>query len=525
MFEIKKTDLAGRIGLIKTKNGVIETPVLLPVIHPFRQQVSTKLIKKVGFNAVMTNAYLTLLHHGEKAIDRGIHNIINFEGPIMTDSGGYQVLEYGSVKTNPIEMAKYEEAINTDIAVVLDTPTGNAKKYYNANKTVIKSIEAAKITLKTIDQKNNILWTGPIQGGQYLTLIRKSAKEMSKLDFNIYALGSPTVIMERYDFTLLADMIYNTKINIPLNKPLHLFGAGHPLTLPISVALGCDSFDSASYMLYAKDGRYLTESGTVQITDLTFCICNCPICSEYKISELKTEYKNRNYELIALHNLYQLFTEMAKIKQSIMDGRLWEYVGVKAKCHPKLWDAYRKFDKNIEYIEDGVPKFKKKAAFLTTLNDYNSPDIVRYRRKLNNITIPKNRDINIIIPNEGYPLYLSSNYKLLVNKLNTHIDRIQILVLTSIGIVPIEILDIYPISQNEVSTSLIKNKKYINNLVENLLLFIDKQQKRKLTIVIKRKKYDEIINKISKKNNNIRIIKYREFKEQIEEITELLKDY
>ena len=90
---------------------------------------------------------------------------------------------------------------------------------------------------------------------------------------------------------------------------------------------------------------------------------------------------------------------------------------------------------------------------------------------------------------------------------------------------PIEILDIYPISQNEVSTSLIKNKKYINNLVENLLLFIDKQQKRKLTIAIKRKKYDEIINKISKKNNNIRIIKYREFKEQIEEITELLKDY
>ena len=99
------------------------------------------------------------------------------------------------------------------------------------------------------------------------------------------------------------------------------------------------------------------------------------------------------------------------------------------------------------------------------------------------------------------------------------------MVLTSIGIVPIEILDIYPISQNEVSTSLIKNKKYINNLAENLLLFIDKQQKRKLTIVIKRKKYNEIINKISKKNNNIRIIKYREFKEQIEEITELLRDY
>ena len=99
------------------------------------------------------------------------------------------------------------------------------------------------------------------------------------------------------------------------------------------------------------------------------------------------------------------------------------------------------------------------------------------------------------------------------------------MVLTSIGIVPIEILDIYPISQNEVSASLLKNKKYINNLVDNLLLFINKQQKMKLTLVIKRKKYNEIINKISKKNNNIKIIKYKEFKEQVEEITELLRDY
>ena len=99
------------------------------------------------------------------------------------------------------------------------------------------------------------------------------------------------------------------------------------------------------------------------------------------------------------------------------------------------------------------------------------------------------------------------------------------MVLTSIGIVPIEILDIYPISQNEVSDSLLKNNKYTNNLVENLLLFINKQQKMKLTLVIKRKKYNEIINKISKKNNNIKIIKYKEFKEQVEEITELLRDY
>ena len=82
MFEITKTDLDGRIGKIDCDNGSIETPTLLPVIHPVNQIVNIKTINEIGFSAVMTNAYITLKNYGEEAIEKGIHKIINFEGPI-----------------------------------------------------------------------------------------------------------------------------------------------------------------------------------------------------------------------------------------------------------------------------------------------------------------------------------------------------------------------------------------------------------------------------------------------------------
>ena len=85
------------------------------------------------------------------------------------------------------------------------------------------------------------------------------------------ALGSPVEFMESYEYKLLAEMIIAAKKNIPTSIPLHLFGAGHPLTIPLAVALGCDTFDSASYMLYAKHDRVITEDGTrtVSYTHLT----------------------------------------------------------------------------------------------------------------------------------------------------------------------------------------------------------------------------------------------------------------
>ena len=124
MFEIKKSDLAGRIGILHTNHGKVETPAYVPVVHPVRQSISPQKMREMGFDLIITNAYITLNNYKEEAIERGIHNIINFDGTVMTDSGGYQVLEYGRVDVEPKDMASFEKNIRADIAIPLDRPTG-----------------------------------------------------------------------------------------------------------------------------------------------------------------------------------------------------------------------------------------------------------------------------------------------------------------------------------------------------------------------------------------------------------------
>src|SRR3970040_65864 len=144
IFQVDELDLAGRIGRIRTRHGEIQTPALLPVIHPYNQKLPVSEIKKLGFQAIMTNAYITMKKFGDGALKKGIHEIIGFDGPIMTDSGGYQVLKYGEVETNPLEMAKFEEGIGTDLAIILDTPTGRRDAYEEAGETVGLILEASK---------------------------------------------------------------------------------------------------------------------------------------------------------------------------------------------------------------------------------------------------------------------------------------------------------------------------------------------------------------------------------------------
>ena len=124
MFEILKTDLSARIGIIHTNHGKIETPAYVPVIHPVKQTIPSKKIKEMGFDLVITNAYITRKNYGSEAERKGIHKIIDFDGAIMTDSGGYQVLEYGDVDVLPPDMANFEKKILTDFAIPLDKPTG-----------------------------------------------------------------------------------------------------------------------------------------------------------------------------------------------------------------------------------------------------------------------------------------------------------------------------------------------------------------------------------------------------------------
>ncbi|HSA76710.1 MAG TPA: tRNA guanosine(15) transglycosylase TgtA [Nitrosarchaeum sp.] len=449
MFEILKSDLAGRIGVIHTNHGKIETPAYVPVIHPVKQTIPAKKIKEIGFDLVITNAYITRNNYGDEAVKKGIHNIINFDGAIMTDSGGYQVLEYGDVKVLPPEMAEFERKILTDFAIPLDKPTGYGLPWKKAESYVSHTLKVSKKTLED-SESNGQIWIGPIQGGEHFDLVAKSTKGLVNMGFQMLALGSPVEFMESYEYKLLAQMIVSAKKQMPHSIPLHLFGAGHPLTIPFAVALGCDTFDSASYMLYAKQERYITDDGTRNLSDISVFPCNCEVCSKYTPDELRQLEVHEKINEIALHNLHSIKNEVDKVKQAIYEGRLWEYVLKKARAHPKLFEMIDIFTENSNYFETSTPKFKEKAIFLYGKEDQYRPEVQSYHKTVRKF---KSKKKTLIITKESNtkPAYLSHEYVSLKRKFK-EMKNIQVCQYSPhLGLIPLEISDIFPASHHETS--------------------------------------------------------------------------
>lgn len=444
-FEIKSTDLAARIGSFETKTSKFETPALLPVIHPIRQLIPCHEIRSMGYEAVMTNAYTTYKRIQNRARE-GIHRIIDFDGTIMTDSGGYQVLEFGSVEVDPPGMARFEELIGSDIAIVLDHPTGMNVTRNHAVRTVNETLEAARKTMHSLT-RNDIVWTLPIQGGRYLDLVKKSARKSSRLGFGCYALGSPVEVMEEYDFPLLVKMICSSKKWLPEDRPFHLFGAGHPLVLPLAVALGCDMFDSASYMLYANNDRYISSSLTQRLDRLEFLPCVCPVCSNVTARELKSMGKNDRVILLARHNLFALKQVMEETKQAIWEGRLWEYVRSKCSTHPHAFEAFKLATSNEkELLELGTPDLKDRGVFISDRSDMTRPEVSRHFERIRNLDLRKKEHL-VVVPEPRTKPFLSSEIFSQILKL---IDRNNTLVCytsKTFGVLPAEISDIFPVSQ------------------------------------------------------------------------------
>jgi 7-cyano-7-deazaguanine tRNA-ribosyltransferase len=462
-FEVRCTDLAARIGRLETPHGIIETPAFVPVVHPVRQTVSPKFLKSLGFNAIITNSYITLEQCGDRARKKGIHDIVNFDGVVMTDSGGYQVLEYGGINVEANVIAKFEKDIGSDICVPLDKPTGYGLDYATARNYVEQTLTNAKDTLPIILEKSKDkslvhnkkenhmqepIWAGPIQGAEHLDLVRYSASELDKMGFTLMALGSPVEIMEAYEFSTLARMIASAKSVVP-TKPLHLFGAGHPLTIPLAVALGCDMFDSASYILYAKDNRYMHANGTARLDDLTYLPCRCPVCNEYNSAKelLENDVETRITE-VAKHNLYVLKTELNSVKQAIVDGRLWEYVLQKSRAHPRLLESVEIL-KNFELLRQGTPIFKQKAVFFFDPIDQFRPEAVHFREMVSKFRSGKRHQgirTLILYPEPPlHPFYATQDFKKLAKKF----PEAQICTYNQfLGIIPAEISDIFPAAHN-----------------------------------------------------------------------------
>jgi 7-cyano-7-deazaguanine tRNA-ribosyltransferase len=460
-FEIRNRDLLARIGRFETKSGVIETPLLLPVINPTVQPILPKTLQE-EFNceAVITNAYIIKKNFKDVAVKKGIHDFLDFTGVIMTDSGAYQILVYGDVDTNPEEIVRYQEEIDTDIATILDIPTGwkVSKKY--ARNTVNETLNRAR-KLAKVKTRDDIAWVGPIQGGQHLDLIAQSAREMAKLPFQIYALGSPTPVMEQYLFDTLVDMIVTAKTNLPQDRPLHLFGAGHPFMFALAVALGCDFFDSAAYSIYAREDRYMTEYGTTRLSELEYFPCSCPVCIKNDPKSVMAVPKVERQVMLAEHNLHVSFSELRRIKQAIIEGRLWEHLELRSHGHPALLQALKKLRKQSEYLEKQSPVTKKSGIFFFSSMGLARPEVVRHRTRIfERYSPPREAKILVLLPQtRTKPFHKSKEHKKALKeiqqKIGKEVDKVHVCTYAApFGIIPIELDEVYPLSQHEIATPL-----------------------------------------------------------------------
>ena len=446
-FEIKDRDATGRLCKLTTKHGTVTTPNLMPVINPNRMLITPKEMKKLfGTEIVITNSYIIKkdMKLNEKALKNGVHKLIDFDGTIMTDSGTFQSYVYGDVKVKPLEIVEFQRDMGVDIGTILDvfgTPDQTKKQ---AEDGIKETLRRAKESIKI---KGEMSLACTVQGSIYPDLREKCAKEVSKIDADFYPIGGVVPLMENQRYSDLVNVIISSKRGLDPSKPVHLFGAGHPLIFPLAVALGCDFFDSSSYAKYAADNRMIFPWGTEKLDNLNELPCNCPICSKYSASELKKLDNKQRILEIAKHNLYVCFAEIKKIRNAISQGNLWELVERRANSNPYLLEALNilKSKDNKSWLEQFEPTSKTKAMFYTGSNTVHRPSVFRLHNRLLNRYKPISKNI-VVFPENTKPY--SNYYSKEIDQILKKNGNIGVVIDSSLGPVPIELDEMYPFAQS-----------------------------------------------------------------------------
>ena len=386
-FESRDTDAAGRIGeLTVPRAGVtVETPALLPVINPNLQTISpARLQEEFGAEILITNSYI--IHNNEdlreRAREEGLHDLLDFDGAIMTDSGSFQLSEYGEIDVTTDEILRFQHEIGSDIGTPVDIPTPpdvSRERAESELATTQERIEAAE----SIDT-GEMLVTAPVQGSTYPDLREQAGAHADATGHDVFPIGAVVPLMNEYRYGDMVDVVAGAKRGLGIDAPVHLFGAGHPMMFALAVAMGCDLFDSAAYALYARDDRYLTVRGTEHLDELDYLPCSCPVCIEHTPADLRSLDDQAREEALAAHNLHVTFAEIRRIKQAIRSGNLLELVEERARSHPAMLDGYRALCDHTDQLEREDPA-SKSTFFYLSHESARRPEVRRHHRRLDRL--------------------------------------------------------------------------------------------------------------------------------------------
>jgi len=389
-FELRRGDALGRIGALTVPRAgrTVETPALLPVINPNIRTVSpARLEAEFGAQVLITNAYIIRGTEDlrERALDEGLHEMLEFSGTIVTDSGSFQLAEYGDVDVTTCEILEFQRAIGSDVATPVDVPTPPDAARETAEAD-LATTEQALADAETVDT-GEMLVNAPIQGSTHLDLREAAARHADGTDLDVFPVGAVVPLMNDYRYADVVDVVAAAKRGLGTDAPVHLFGAGHPMMFALAVAMGCDLFDSAAYAIYARDDRYLTVRGTKHLADLDYFPCECPICTTHSPADIRTEGDEERERLLAEHNLHVSYGELRRIKQAIREGNLLELVETRARGHPAMLDGYRTLLDHAAQLERHDPA-SKGTFFYCSTESARRPEVVRHHDRLARLDAP-----------------------------------------------------------------------------------------------------------------------------------------
>ena len=359
-----------RLGILETRHGVIETPCLVPVATQATvKSLNSEEVRETKTQILICNTLHLHLKPGEKIIEKagGLHQFMNWEGPLMTDSGGFQVFSLGFGKDfqigkivkekispeinlnqkpkflkitkegvyfssfvdgkkiflGPKESIKIQEKLGADIIFAFDECTSPNASFEYVKKSLERTHYWAKICLKT--KKTDQALFGIVQGGRFKTLRKESAKIIGSLPFDGFGIGGEFGHNKKNMLQMLDWVIKE----LPPEKPRHLLGIGYLEDIPKIIKKGIDLFDCTVPTQYARRGIAFTSLGKLDLRKSKFLKdkepldkkCSCFVCQNYKKNYLCHLFRAKEitaFRLLTFHNLYFFNTFVEKIRKSLV---------------------------------------------------------------------------------------------------------------------------------------------------------------------------------------------------------------
>ncbi len=352
-FNIKTTDNNVRLGQITTSRGIINTPAFMPVgTNATVKAMSSDEMKELGAEILLSNTYHLYLRPGHDIIKEvgGLHKFMRWDGPILTDSGGFQVFSLSplrKIKDDGVEFRSHidgslhfltpelvmeiQGALGSDIAMIFDecTPYPATREY---------ALDSLKLTTKwakkCLEAKNEgQALFGIVQGGMYKELRKQSAEELIEMDFDGYALGGLSVGEPK---DLMYEMVNYTTPLLPQDKPRYLMGIGDLLDVLEAVSAGIDMFDCVMPTRNARNGTLFTSQGRISIKREEFKKdpgpldpdCDCYTCRNFSRSYLRHMFMSReilSMRLNTMHNLHFFMDFFRKMRAAIRVGEFEQF--------------------------------------------------------------------------------------------------------------------------------------------------------------------------------------------------------